>query len=871
MLMILSAKLTRPIVPPGVIDRPRLYGQLDRWQGVRAIAVHAPAGYGKSTLASRWIDRADLGAQTAWLSLSEDERQARQFAQLLAAALDALLPGVLAAVEPALRDREGSAEPAQRRLLAVLEQSLTARPDDHFLVVLDDLQYVSTPPLDAFVYQLLEQGPRNLHFLLLSRSLSDTLPLARLVARGELLVLDKGDLRFTQDEVWAYLQGHGFLRATPTDIEDLTARSEGWVSALQLAVLATPQADDVAGLRRGLRGDRDWLARYLADEVIDRQRPEMSLFLRQISLLEQFNGSLCVAVTGRDDAAALLAEAVGADLFLIALEDGWYRYHHLFQQSLRRRLSESCSESEVAHLHRRAAGWLADRGRNERAIAHWLAAGAEDEAAVLLEQQLHHLVINNPFAADQLIKRTLPAFRQSWPEIEYFRGLLTLSLDGSELHAQIEQARARVGELLDKPDTQPATAGRWLVLLGTLEYTAGEREMARQTLTRAATFLDDLDDLSMGHYWFIEAHFHRIADRPLEARRTAADALVAYHAADFLIGAVAVQRELARWTQALGDREEATRRFAVLLEPSYRERPEVTGELFTAAFCAAENCYWQADLPGARAYQQSALGWADELAREWMSHLAGSMAGLYGTAGATTDPLTVLPERYKELFPWRGVLRLVIDMDTRRLIAAGRYQDAWLLAQQLDIDPAIGSAPWRHAGLTSYLRAAVASEQAVELWEPLLLSAIAGHQGAGNRFFELQLLSLSVWHQWRTGDPNLATSLPGAANLAAETGYVMPLLEIPGLADAWPDLAVEWALPELALAPAGQVDLLTSREQQILTLLAVDCTYEQMSDELMISINTVRTHVRNLYKKLGVGRRAQALEAARQLGLLAGR
>ena len=216
--MFLSPRVSKPTYPATIIDRPRLYRQLDRWPELRAIVIHAPSGYGKSFLVSRWIDHAGLDGCAAWLSLDEGDGDPRQFAQHVAAALDRVVPGALGLAQPILKDSEGSTQRVLMRLFSALWEeagtgSLTA--DRQTLLVLDDLHRVQSAEVDAAIRLILEQGPSQLHVLLLTRKRT-TLPLARLYAHGKIAVLDAKEVtvrvlvaaRFEQlDQVGDFL-GH---------------------------------------------------------------------------------------------------------------------------------------------------------------------------------------------------------------------------------------------------------------------------------------------------------------------------------------------------------------------------------------------------------------------------------------------------------------------------------------------------------------------------------------------------------------------------------------------------------------------------------------------------------------------------------------
>ena len=235
------------------VARTRLFTQLADWQERRAIVVHAPSGYGKSTLISHWIDVAGLAARAGWLSLDESDADGRQFVENFACALDGVVPGLAAAVRPILEDHQGNAERALDKLLATIEEvaNAPAAQDAHLLVVLDDLHRAQSPQIDGLLLRILEHGPRNLHLILLARG-APSLPLARLYAHGALTVLTTDDLRFTVAEVHAYLLSAGFSMPSEADVHQLTQRCEGWVAALRLGVLASPGRDRIPALDMGI-------------------------------------------------------------------------------------------------------------------------------------------------------------------------------------------------------------------------------------------------------------------------------------------------------------------------------------------------------------------------------------------------------------------------------------------------------------------------------------------------------------------------------------------------------------------------------------------------------------------------------------------
>ncbi|MCB0074875.1 MAG: AAA family ATPase, partial [Caldilineaceae bacterium] len=267
MTELLTAKLNRPRLAGAMIERPRLYAQLDRWCAVRAVVIHAPAGFGKSSLVNRWLETAGLVARTAWLNLDEDDADPARFVEAVAATLEPLYPGVLAQVRPILADMQGGPARAWRRLLSAIQagsakaaaadasEDGAASSHDDVLLVLDDLHRAQSDAVDELLLILLESGPSSLHLILLTRR-RGSLRLARFHAHGELITLAADDLRFTGDEVADFLAAKGFATATDQELATVTARSEGWVTALQLATLSLRRPGDMRALLDALHGDR---------------------------------------------------------------------------------------------------------------------------------------------------------------------------------------------------------------------------------------------------------------------------------------------------------------------------------------------------------------------------------------------------------------------------------------------------------------------------------------------------------------------------------------------------------------------------------------------------------------------------------------
>ncbi|MGZ8726877.1 MAG: helix-turn-helix transcriptional regulator, partial [Aeromicrobium sp.] len=347
----------------------------------RLVLVSAPAGFGKTTLLTEWFEETSTdGAGVAWISLDPSDSDPSMFWSYVVAALDAVVP--LGSTARELID----ASPFPTELMiATLVNEIVASTDDVWLV-LDDFHVVDNHEIVQGLAALLDRLPSHAHVVISTRVDPD-LPLPRWRVRGELVEIRAADLRFTADETAAYLNEIAGLGLAEEHVAALEERTEGWVAALQLAVLSMRGHDDVVGFISRFAGNDRYVVDYLVDEVLQRQPDDVRDFLSQTSVLERLSGPLCDAVTDRRDGREMLEALERSNLFVVSLDDRreWYRYHHLFADALRARMLSDEPE-RVAENHLRASGWYERHDLSEDAVHHAIAAADFDRAARLIEQ-----------------------------------------------------------------------------------------------------------------------------------------------------------------------------------------------------------------------------------------------------------------------------------------------------------------------------------------------------------------------------------------------------------------------------------------------------------------------------------------------------
>ncbi|MCL4302267.1 MAG: hypothetical protein KJ077_41650 [Anaerolineae bacterium] len=366
-----------------LVLRPHLTARLNEGLNDRLTLISAPAGFGKTTLLSKWIP--DAQHCVAWLSLDAGDNDPIRFWTYGITALQMLQNGL---GQSALSLLQAPQPPSLESILTHLINELTTFPDD-FVLVLDDYHVIENPALHDSLAYLLSHLPPKMHLILTSRA-DPALPLSRLRARRQLTEIRAADLRFTSEETVAFLNEVMGLDLSAEDIAALETRTEGWIAGLQLAALSMQGRSDVSSFIKAFTGSHIYIVDYLAEEVLQRQPDSIQTFLLQTSILERMSGALCDAVTGRDDSQAVLEKLQRHDLFIIPLDDErhWYRYHHLFAEVLRVRLQKAnlSPTGGVAELHRRASVWYEQQGWMAEAMEHALAGGAFEQATHLLEQ-----------------------------------------------------------------------------------------------------------------------------------------------------------------------------------------------------------------------------------------------------------------------------------------------------------------------------------------------------------------------------------------------------------------------------------------------------------------------------------------------------
>ncbi len=897
---ILATKLYVPQPRPGGVMRPRLLDRLNAGLHRKLTLVSASAGFGKTTLISQWI--ADMDRPVAWLSLDEQDRDPARFWAYAVAALQTIAPQAGEDMVAALQSPQ---PPPVDSLLTTLLNDLAAIPQP-FLLVLDDYHAAEERTLDAGLTFLLDHMPPAMHLVITTRE-DPGLPLARLRARGQLTELRARDLRFTPQEAADFLNQVMGLSLAAEDVAALESRTEGWIAGLQLAALSVQGHTDASAFIRSFTGSHRFVLDYLLEEVLHQQPQRVQTFLLRTSILDRLCGPLCDAVLGPDQASSAsgqetLERIEQANLFLIPLDNQrrWYRYHHLFGELLGQRLTQSAvaenGESSVAALHIRASQWFEENGEPGDAVRHALAAEDFERVARLAELEWPAMDGRFQSAAwlgwvqplpDELVRvRPVLNVAYAWALLndgEMEAGAVrlrdaqaildapteamvvadqaqfeTLPASMATAHGYIAQAFGDIpGSLLHARralDLLPADdylrRGPAAALVGLAEWSMGDLEAAHDSLAHAMSSFEQV-----GSAIFALSGTYGMADIRVTQGR--------------LREAIKIYERARLFAASLGEpAAPGSADIHLGLSKIYREQ---------GLLDAAQEEMQKNETLG----EKAGLG-------DWPHRLRRAQAQVKVDEGDLDGALTLLDEAARLYYPTPVPdLRPIGALKAQVWLAQGRLADAqaWAVERGLSVNDELSFLhEFEHIILARILMAQNQIGPAVELLERLLQAAESGERTGSA--IEI-LVSLAVAHQAQNEIPAALAALARALDLAEPEGYVRIfvgegdpmriLLEEAAAASISPvyvgRLRAAFGEPEVS-APVNQslaqplIEPLSDRELDVLKRLGSELSGPEIADTLMISLNTLRTHTKNIYSKLGVNSRRAAVSRGQELGLI---
>jgi LuxR family maltose regulon positive regulatory protein len=892
---VLATKLYAPLVRHDLVVRPRLTQRMvdGLKQRCKLTLAAAPAGFGKSTLISCWLNALQEGhcrdtqsplltepVKSVWLSLDENDNDPVRFLSYLVAALQKIDPDIGETLHqvPQL--------PPPQTVASVLINDLTAI-DENFVLVLDDYHLIGSGYVHQLIEFLLEHQPPHMHLVITTRE-DPSLPLPRLRAQGQIVELRQDDLRFTADETAKFLNQTMNLNLSAQVIETLESRTEGWIAGLQLAALSLQGRDDlsVADFIEEFSGSHRYVIDYLVEEVVYQQPKNIRNFLRQTSILDRFSVPLCDAVTDQPDSRLILSYLEQVNLFLIPLDDQrqWYRYHHLFAEFLQSELDPD----HQAELNLRAAKWFKENELLSEAIKHSLRAKDIDLAGELIIRAADNALRHGAFytLSNWLSALPDPVVRTN-PELATYKGWVMWLV--GDVEASVSYSKSAEAALPD--DASILMRGK-LLSLQACQAVARETD-GIELAQKALPLLEESDAFFSGMTLLVLGEAQNLMGDTEGAVETLQYALRLgrkYQDHFMTIGALVNLAQQYNWQ---GKRRNAEALCWQAVEQSYDEKGRLLPMAGFSYITLAEVELHTGDLELTYEHLQKGINLTDQYGMIGFS-ASGKLvlAPLQYALGRPDDALKTMQE----------VLQIVIEGDFLSYAAVTRAMEAEL---QLKIGNLPAVTAWAKtltpfsAGLTSlmreyelrvyarYLLEIKDFEAAQKVLDQLEASARNGGRGLMLILTGLlQTLLFSATDRLEAAREALARAVKMASPedykqvfLQEDTRLLALLPQVRQVAPQFVDAVLQAGRQRglLADAPAAAqsaapVQLLpeplTEREIEVLQLIASGQSNKEAADALVVTVGTVKKHLSNIFGKLGVNSRTQAVARARDMQLV---
>jgi LuxR family maltose regulon positive regulatory protein len=906
---LLATKLRIPRQRVNAVSRPRLIARLAAavQRPGSVILLSGPAGFGKTTLLSEFA----ASRLVAWVSLDEEDNEPIRFWSYVVTALRTVEPAIGNAAMALLETPQSLPDESTPTVLI----NDLVESGQELMLILDDYHLIRNQSIHSALSFFIDHLPDNVH-LILSTRVDPPLPLARLRARDRLTEIRAADLRFTQEEIASFLSQTMGLELRDQDVNAIEARTEGWIASLQLAAISMRGRDDLPGFIEAFTGSNLFVAEYLMEEVLNLQAEEVRVFLLQTSILAHLSPSLCDELRGSSDSQVLLRQLYQSNLFVVPLDDEghWFRYHQLFADLLKARLQLSASREEIAALHHRAALWYEQAGMLSDAIAHAISARDYSHAVRLIEKTALPMILKANFkTVEDWLTSIPPAFlKDSLPANLAFAWMHLLRRNFEQALPYVE----RLHQIFLEPgEINPALQGEWFALQSILLSAQGQAAESRDLAERALQLLPvDESQVRSMTYMALSTAYEQMREYG-QARRILELMIQKARSTDDLTSEVFGSSLLGRMLLQQGELQAADQLVSRALQRMEHQKAlspfsaTLFGEL-------AQVHYHRHQLAEAREYfsrsvQWSTLGGFSDAAiyhSVFLSRLFQMEGNLQSSVRAIENAVRLMETAAPAL-----VREEVVSQQVSIFLVSDRLTDAQnvLFAYGFTFEtgfshPALDAeAPLTHASALLYnsalrvlLRRAKVKSEEQDLPAGILLAERVINGALRCRLLPVALQALLLRTQLHVVAGNEKAALADLVRVlkqAEPEGFISLFLEegsaisnlltllrrrklmepmqtsyIEHILAAFPDQ--QSFQPEPSVADIDDnfrpIKPLTRREQEVLNYIAAGDSNQRIAEKLVITLSAVKKHTRNIFAKLNVKSRTQAVARARQLKLI---
>ena len=902
---LLQTKLHRPKIIGDHVHRTRLIERLDQRHQRPLTLVTAPAGYGKSTLASCWLETSGLDA--AWISLDETDNDFHLFLSYLVAAVQSLSPTALNEIQTILYGKELPPLPILAGILInELDQIKQA-----FVLTLDDYHVIHNKVIHDLIAELLKYPPNLMHLVILSR-IDPPLPLVSLRAKSNMTEIRLQDLRFSIEETDEYLKKMFGREIEESVISLVNKKTEGWVTGLRLAALSVRHSEKINHVLSNLPNDGRYVNDYMVEEVLSQQPQSIQMYLLKTSILDRFSAPLSQIVsagairTGTDQVSGreFLDWLLEANLFLIPLDDEhkWFRFHHLFQDILQRLLRRRFSPDEIDMLHREAGAWFADNKLIEEALNHFLASGDSQAAAELIAQHRHDFLNSEQWRRLERLIRMLPANSiKNNPDSLLLKAWLCESgVRLEELRSYLKKVEPLLTNTVSKTTpTLKSLSAELDALRAFIHYIDGEGERAVQHALQSLKYLIPQAYyvrlwaqclLALGYQ--MTGDLKKAYDVAYNALKEDVPDSVAYHSRVFII------LGFLNWISA----DLNGLKIAATQSLSLCKNSDVPESISSSHYFLGIAHYHRNELEKANKELEAVVKKHYKASTLNFAHSAFALSLSYQAQGRlekTRELVKTIIDRAVETKSGE-LLQLSEAFQAELALREGSASEAQKWVENFNPHPF-------HPGYRFYVPQITLAKfllvkntsESLQRATDLLSDLYDYYSSIHNTRFLIDVLILQALIHDSRGDEVSALAKLTEAIAQAEPGrFIRPFLDMgPPMADLLKRLAQSDAhlkyigiiikafreersavfqstsssqTPAVHSLPnSGPVESLTKRELEIMTLLAQRLSNKEIAEKLFLSTKTVKAHLYNIYQKLNVSTRRQAVDKGDALGLIA--
>jgi LuxR family maltose regulon positive regulatory protein len=909
---LLQTKLAPPRLHTAYVPRASLLARIDDGLARKLTLISTPAGFGKTTLLAEWAasrssefsvlsselaqspqlktQNSKLKTAVAWVTVDAGDNDPIRFWSYVLSACRAWDPAIGKESLAALRMAQ---QPSIEALLIPFINELAQLPSQCVLVI-EDYHNITTPDVHTTFAFLIEHLPSTVHVILATRSIP-ALPLARLRVRNELTELTAEDLRFSRAEIHTFLGQTLGVALSPETLLHLEQRTEGWAAGLRLVALALQHNTAAPAAEQFLAtftGGHRHVVEYLVNEVLTAQPEPLQTFLLSTCFLAKLTATLCDAITGRSDSALVLEQLERENLFLVPLGSGngqaWYRYHPLFAEAMRLQAQQLLGEANVRALQERASAWYEAHGMLRDAVEDAIAAGQALRAATLIERIFDQGDFNEVHTLRRWIEQLPENMLHDHPLLCFaYANALLFTLDRfAPATARTVEHWVEMAEAAWQNEHNTPRLGQVAALRAMVAFWQGDSPRTFAYARQALELLDEHDLAYRAVSLLYAGHEQVLAGDIDAAQRLIMESYTLFEINQNPHGTLAATSVLAEICYQQGELEQAAQYYQQELDSQVGGGEMLDDQSF-GLYGLSRIAYENDDLETAEQQATRAIELAKQRHAEQLQVQAALiLCQVQHARGQTAHARSELqslaaqtrhPSLLHEIQSWQARLALAMDdLEAAQRWHAGvaaqseavplvqQEQEALIIAR---LYLAQGQPQAALALLERWRAEAAAHERTRSEIENLALQALA-HSALADQMQAVQALTRALTLAQPRGLRRIFLDL--GEPLAALLQAAAPTLAKRALAAYAATLLRALPHGQAHTAPAAALPLLeplSQQEQRVLRLIVAGQSNAEIARELVVSTNTIKTHVKNIYRKLNVGTREEARDAARDLNL----